>query len=113
MIDMRSASLALYVHIPFCQAKCPYCDFNSYAGLEAVMAPYVDALIAEMALWREATRQAKVATVFFGGGTPGFLPLTETERVFAALRRSFRLAPDAEITVEANPGSADSDRLDG
>jgi oxygen-independent coproporphyrinogen-3 oxidase len=110
---MRSASLALYVHIPFCQAKCPYCDFNSYAGLEGLMAPYVDALIAEMALWPELTRDATVATVFFGGGTPSFLPLAETGRIFAALRGSFRLAPDAEITVEANPGSADSARLEG
>jgi oxygen-independent coproporphyrinogen-3 oxidase len=110
---MRSASLALYVHIPFCQAKCPYCDFNSYAGLEDLMTPYVDALITEMALWREATRDTRVTTVFFGGGTPSFLPLAETERIAAALRRSFCLAPDAEITVEANPGSADSARLDG
>ena len=110
---MRSASLALYVHIPFCQAKCPYCDFNSYAGIEGLMVPYVDALIAEMALWREPTRDARVTTVFFGGGTPSFLPLVETERILVALRRSFRLTPDAEITVEANPGSADSARLDG
>jgi oxygen-independent coproporphyrinogen-3 oxidase len=107
------SDLALYVHIPFCQAKCPYCDFNSYAGLEALMAPYADALIAEMALWREPTRDARVATVFFGGGTPSFLPLAETERIFAALSRSFRLAPAAEITTEANPGSADSSRLAG
>jgi oxygen-independent coproporphyrinogen-3 oxidase len=112
---MRSANLALYVHVPFCQTKCPYCDFNSYAGLEGLMAPYVDALIAEMALWREATRDARVTTVFFGGGTPSFLPLAETERIFAALRGSFSAGggPDAEITVEANPGSADSARLDG
>ena len=110
---MRSPSLALYVHIPFCQAKCPYCDFNSYAGLEGLMAPYVDALIAEMVLWREPTRDARVTTIFFGGGTPSFLPLAETERIFAALRRSFHLTPAAEITVEANPGSADSARLDG
>jgi len=110
---MRSARLALYVHIPFCRAKCPYCDFNSYAGLEGLMAPYVDALITEMALWRDTIRQTRVTTVFFGGGTPSFLPLAETERIFAALRRSFRLAPHAEITVEANPGSADSARLDG
>jgi len=112
---MRSASLALYVHIPFCQAKCPYCDFNSYAGLDGLMTPYVDALIAEMALWREATRDARVTTVFFGGGTPSFLPLAETERIFAAIRRSFSAGggPDAEMTVEANPGSADATRLDG
>jgi oxygen-independent coproporphyrinogen-3 oxidase len=112
---MRPASLALYVHIPFCQAKCPYCDFNSYAGLEGLMAPYVDALIAEMALWREATHDARVATVFFGGGTPSVLPLADTERIFAALHRSFSAGggPDAEITVEANPGSADSARLAG
>jgi oxygen-independent coproporphyrinogen-3 oxidase len=108
---MRPSSLALYVHIPFCQAKCPYCDFNSYAELEGLMAPYVDALIAEMGLWREPTRDTRVTSVFFGGGTPSFLPLAETERIFAALRRSFRLAPDAEMTVEANPGSTDSARL--
>jgi oxygen-independent coproporphyrinogen-3 oxidase len=79
------------------------------------MAPYVDALIAEMALWRDATRNARVNTVFFGGGTPSFLPLAETERIFTALGRSFsaRGGPDAEITAEANPGSADSARLDG
>jgi oxygen-independent coproporphyrinogen-3 oxidase len=106
-------SLALYVHIPFCQAKCPYCDFNSYAGLDGLMAPYVDALITEMALWREPTRDARLSTVFFGGGTPSFLPLAETERIVAALRRSFRLAPGTETTVEANPGSADSARLAG
>jgi oxygen-independent coproporphyrinogen-3 oxidase len=112
VIDMRSASFALYVHIPFCQAKCPYCDFNSYAGLEGLMPPYVDALIAEMALWREATNDARVTTVFFGGGTPSFLPLAETERIVVALRHVFRLAQGAEITIEANPGSADSARLD-
>jgi len=110
---MRSTSLALYVHIAFCQAKCPYCDFNSYAGLERLMAPYVDTLIAEMALWREPTRDARVTSVFFGGGTPSFLPLADTERIVAAIRRSFRLAPAAEITVEANPGSSDSARLAG
>jgi len=113
IMSMAQERLALYVHIPFCQAKCPYCDFNSYAGLESLMAPYADALIAEMALWREATRDARVTSVFFGGGTPSFLPPAETERIFTALRCSFRLAPDAEITAEANPGSTDSARLDG
>ena len=59
----KRAGLALYVHIPFCQAKCPYCDFNSYAGFEGLMAPYVDALIAEMALWQEVLREASVTTL--------------------------------------------------
>jgi len=54
------APLSLYLHIPFCSQKCSYCDFNSYAGLEAMVRPYVDALIAEMGLWREPTRDARV-----------------------------------------------------
>ncbi len=107
------STLALYVHIPFCQAKCRYCDFNSYAGLESLMVPYVDALIAEMAFWRETTRDTSLTTVFFGGGTPSFLPLAQTKRILTAIRGSFHLAPAVEITIEANPGSADSARLAG
>jgi oxygen-independent coproporphyrinogen-3 oxidase len=104
---MSEESLSLYVHIPFCRSKCSYCDFNSYAGLESLIEPYVNALVAEMGLWREATQHMDVTTVFFGGGTPSLLPLAAVERIMTALRRSFRLATDAEVSFEANPGTVD------
>lgn len=104
---MSNGSVSLYVHIPFCRSKCSYCDFNSYAGLESLIEPYVGALLAEMALWREATQHMSVTTVFLGGGTPSLLPLAEVERIMAALRQRFRLADGAEVSFEANPGTVD------
>ena len=104
---MSGESVSLYVHIPFCQSKCSYCDFNSYAGLESLIPSYVGALLAEMGLWREPAQHMTVATVFLGGGTPSLLPLAEVERIMAALRQRFRLAADAEVSCEANPGTVD------
>ena len=104
---MSGESVSLYVHIPFCQSKCSYCDFNSYAGLESLIPSYVGALRAEMGLWREPAQHMDVATVFLGGGTPSLLPLVEVERIMAALRQRFRLAADAEVSCEANPGTVD------
>jgi len=104
---MSNGSVGLYVHIPFCQSKCSYCDFNSYAGLESLIEPYVGALLTEMALWREATQRMRAATVFLGGGTPSLLPLAEVERIMTALRQRFRLTDDAEVSFEANPGTVD------
>ncbi|MGD0205833.1 MAG: radical SAM family heme chaperone HemW [Dehalococcoidia bacterium] len=110
---MSEGSVSLYVHIPFCQSKCSYCDFNSYAGLESLIEPYVGALIAEMGLWRQPNQHMNVATVFFGGGTPSLLPLPEMERIVTALRQRFRLAADAEVSCEANPGTVDCPYLQG
>jgi len=97
--------LSLYLHIPFCSLKCAYCDFNSYAGLEGLIPSFVEALIAEARLWAQVAGGRPVPTVFFGGGTPSLLPLAHIERIMAALRDSFRLDPDAEVTLEANPGT--------
>lgn len=108
---MKASSLSLYVHIPFCSLKCSYCDFNSYAGLEEMVRPYVDALIAEMGLWSHFVRGRPVATVFFGGGTPSLLPIEEVERITAAIRDRFAVEPEAEVTLEANPGTVDLDYL--
>lgn len=102
--------IGLYVHIPYCQHKCGYCDFNSHAGSDRdEQARYVDALLAEMDLWaaRPELADEQVATVFVGGGTPTLLEGPQLARVLTGVRRRFTLAPDAEVTVEANPGTVD------
>lgn len=104
---MSDHRLSLYLHIPFCSLKCSYCDFNSYAGLQALVRPYVDALIAEISLWREKTRGYQVHTVFFGGGTPSLLPLAELERIMSALHDNFQVIDGCEVSLEANPGTVD------
>jgi oxygen-independent coproporphyrinogen-3 oxidase len=101
------APLGLYLHIPFCQRKCPYCDFNTYAGLESIFQAYVEALCRDMARWSAAVGFRRITTVFIGGGTPTVLPTPLLERLLTALRRSFRLVDGAEISCEANPGAVD------
>ena len=64
--------MSLYIHVPFCQTKCPYCDFNTYQGIETLMAPYLEALIAEVEGWGMSLGHPVVNTVFFGGGTPSY-----------------------------------------
>lgn len=105
--------LSLYLHIPFCTAKCGYCDFNSYAGHEHLIPTYSQALLREAQLWRKATDGRPVTTVFFGGGTPSLLPLEELAALMDGLRATFAIAPDAEVTLEANPGSLDEPYLRG
>jgi oxygen-independent coproporphyrinogen-3 oxidase len=105
--------LSLYVHIPFCTAKCGYCDFNSYAGHEHLMPTYSEALVHEAHLWRRATAGRALATVFFGGGTPSLLPLDEMAAIMAGLHEAFEFEPDAEVSLEANPGSLSEEHLRG
>lgn len=103
--------IALYVHIPFCETKCPYCDFNTYAQIESLIPSYVDAIRAEARLWGELLEHPEVATVFFGGGTPSYLPADLLEAVTAAVRESFRANPAAEVSLEANPGDLSPAKL--
>ena len=105
------ASTGLYLHIPFCQAKCNYCDFVSYAGLEHLHADYVRALIDEITLCADAWADARFETVFIGGGTPTVLPPSQLALLLAACRRSLRISEDAEVTIEANPGTVDYNDL--
>jgi oxygen-independent coproporphyrinogen III oxidase len=104
---------SLYVHIPFCTAKCTYCDFNSYAGQDSLMAPYAQAVDREAHLWSPHLAGRRVATVFFGGGTPSLLPLPEMQVIVEALQDCFDIAPDAEVSLEANPGTVDVAHLMG
>jgi len=107
----RERRLSLYVHVPFCAAKCGYCDFNSYAGQEALIPAYAQALLREAEMWSTACRGWRAETLFFGGGTPSLMPLAELERVLEGVRRHIGLTPDAEITLEANPGTVDEPYL--
>ncbi|HYM65806.1 MAG TPA: radical SAM family heme chaperone HemW [Patescibacteria group bacterium] len=101
----------LYVHIPFCRHKCGYCDFNAYAGMDRLMPEYVDALERELAHARERHAFQQLETVYLGGGTPSLLPADLASRLLGFIRATFNLAPDAEVTLEANPSSTDEARL--
>ena len=99
--------LSLYVHVPFCKTKCLYCDFNTYQGVEHLIGPSLDAYTTELQLWGQVLDRPLVNTVFFGGGTPSYLPAGSIDRMLETIRGAFNLGPDAEITVEANPGDLD------
>ena len=104
--------IGIYIHIPFCRRKCLYCDFCSFTGIDsATRSRYVDALVRELRSYSTPLAPYTVNTVFIGGGTPSLLAAEETERVFDALRTCFDLAPDAEITSEVNPATADGEKL--
>jgi oxygen-independent coproporphyrinogen III oxidase len=156
MMITMTHPLSLYLHIPFCDHRCAYCDFNAYAGLDSLMPAYTDALAAEVRAWAQVIAdcgprhagaglrsaearhgrlankgttgadalanlrhpstgpqsairnpQWRVPTVFFGGGTPSLLPLPLLERVITAVREGFTVEPDAEWSLEANPGTVD------
>jgi len=106
--------LALYVHIPWCIRKCPYCDFNSHERRGDVPeAQYVDALIADLEFALPSIWGRRVVSVFFGGGTPSLFSAEAIDRALAAIRARAPLAPDAEITLEANPGTFEQARFAG
>ena len=106
-----ASAISLYVHIPFCETKCPYCDFNTYAAIEPLMPAYVVALESEIALWGRLLDSPQVHTVFFGGGTPSYLAAGDIRRTMAVIKSAFCLTSDAEVTLEANPGDFSDDNL--
>lgn len=111
------ASISLYLHVPFCHTRCHYCDFNTYAGMLGHRETYVDALAQEIRL---AGLRAQLAdgsprrcrTIFFGGGTPSLLSAEQVDTLLQAARQAFAVDDDAEITLEANPGTVEYGRLD-
>ena len=109
-----SPPLALYVHIPWCVQKCPYCDFNSHEAGETIPErEYVDALIADLQSALPLIWGRPVVSVFFGGGTPSLLSPAAIDELLAAFRALAMLAPDAEITLEANPGTVEAEKFAG
>jgi oxygen-independent coproporphyrinogen-3 oxidase len=111
---------SLYFHIPFCAHRCAYCDFNTYAGQEDAIPAYVDALTREIEYVgrsaisqqeREEDGEGQVHTIFFGGGTPSLLSPLQFDSIFKSIRSAFTLTDNAEITIEANPGTVSYDAL--
>lgn len=109
-----SPPLSLYVHVPWCVRKCPYCDFNSHEAKGAVPEEqYVAALVADLESALPLIWGRPVVSVFFGGGTPSLLSPEAIDRFLAAVRARVQLQPDAEITLEANPGTVEAGRFRG
>lgn len=111
MAKPETSKAGIYVHIPFCQAICNYCNFNRGLHDDGLRRRYVEALIADIA--RSADPAVAADTIFFGGGTPSLLEPAELQRIIQACRDAFDVSPDAEITLEANPESSTAGRLDG
>lgn len=106
--------LALYVHIPWCIRKCPYCDFNSHTSPESLpIDAYIAALLADLDADLAASPDAReICSIFFGGGTPSLMPGAAIARILDGVRGRMSLASDCEITLEANPGAVEHDRFD-
>ena len=103
--------LELYIHIPFCMKKCAYCDFLSGPAPRETIDRYVTALVAEIRQYQKLAENYRVTTIFFGGGTPSILSGGQMKEVFDALRDVFEIQADAEITMEANPGTVTKENL--
>ena len=106
-----AADLALYVHWPFCVAKCPYCDFNSHVRAEVDQAAWREALLADLAQEAAMLPGRRLGSIFFGGGTPSLMPPATVAAVIDAAERAWGFAPGVEITLEANPSSVEAARF--
>lgn len=105
---LSDRSISLYLHIPFCRHRCSYCDFNTYTSLADLQGAYATALSQEVAqVGRLAGARLPVRTIFFGGGTPSLMKVAELAQILTAVATAFDLLPNAEITMEANPGTVD------
>lgn len=108
---------SVYVHIPFCRARCSYCDFNTYAGMSFLIPEYISALRKEIqqlgtAAEEDRGRKLQTGTVYFGGGTPSLLPATQILRMLDVMKEVFEVREGAEISLEVNPESADRKNLE-
>lgn len=111
-------TVSLYLHIPFCHTRCHYCDFNTYAGMLPLREPYVRALLNEITLAGEMAHlpngnMRRTRTLFFGGGTPSLLTVEQITRLLERCHQAFAFDEDAEISLEANPGTLDREQLQG
>ena len=104
-------SLAVYIHWPFCRSKCPYCDFNSHVRERVDTARWKQALLADLEHHAELVPGREVGSVFFGGGTPSLMPPETVAALLERVRGCWTVTPDIEVTLEANPNSAEAARF--
>lgn len=108
----NNRALSLYVHIPFCKAKCSYCDFLSFGGCDGYQQQeYVEALCNELSAYALLAGQCRVETIFIGGGTPSYIDAAWIEQIMDTIRSVFAVAESAEITIEGNPDSLTADKI--
>lgn len=107
------APISIYIHIPYCASKCHYCDFVSCVGSESEISQYLGYLELEMELYQKLLENRCIKTIFLGGGTPSLISSEEMIKLMKALKSTFNVMPDAEVSVEANPGHMDQRRLHG
>jgi oxygen-independent coproporphyrinogen-3 oxidase len=96
--------IALYLHIPFCETKCPYCDFNTYEGISSLIPDYVNALCKELSHWGTTLENPVLSTIFIGGGTPSLLSESQLDTVMYHIYQNFSCSSLTEVTLECNPG---------
>lgn len=104
-------SIALYIHIPFCEKKCYYCDFSSYSGKKHLIGDYIEALKKEIILYKPTLENYKISTIFFGGGTPSILEGNEIASIMDIINKNYSIKDDAEVSMEANPGTLTYSKL--
>jgi oxygen-independent coproporphyrinogen-3 oxidase len=101
----------IYIHIPFCRSRCSYCDFATGLYESAVAERYVASVVTEIATWREVIQLEVVDTIYFGGGTPSLLSPQQLQLLMNSVRTRFDVSPNAEVTMELNPGTVTPDSL--
>ncbi len=111
--DWRAGGFGLYIHWPFCQSKCPYCDFNSHVVATIDQERWKHAYIAELNRVGAETKDRVLNTIFFGGGTPSLMRPDIVSAVLETIQQTWTVANDLEITLEANPGSVEAERFQG
>ena len=112
MIDPGNVPLSLYVHLPWCTRKCPYCDFNSHEGFSpSLQRPYIEALLSDLDSQQDGLAGRAVDSIFIGGGTPSLFESRWIADLLEGIAKRAFLPSDAEITLESNPGSAESSRF--
>lgn len=104
-------SIGLYIHFPFCQSKCNYCDFNSYSGKNSLIQPYIDGLLKEMEVYSNESNISHLKSIFIGGGTPSIMEGSQVELIVEGIYKYFRPLPNIEITLEGNPGTLSAEKL--